>query len=99
MTSAETVCFSCTFCTAGSSQECEVAACQGQLAMGTMDGFLQSVNLYRPGYRTRCAPDSDTSCVALERQPMHSIGLERVGSEDLASPLFSTANGRCLRTG
>ena len=42
MTSAETVCFSCT---AGSSQEREVAVCPGQLATGTMEGYLQSGSL------------------------------------------------------
>ena len=33
---------------------------------------------YFPGYRTGCAPDSDTSCVAREQQRMHSLGLERL---------------------
>ena len=83
MTSAETVCFSCT---ADSSHKREVAQCPGQLAMGTMEGYLQSGSLYFPGYRTGCAPDSDTSCVAREQQRMHSLGLERSLVKTLVPP-------------
>ena len=61
----------------------EVDVCIGQLAMGTMGGFLQSRNIYCPGYRTGCAPDSDTSCVAVE---WHSLGLERAEVKTLQDP-------------
>ena len=87
MTSAETVCFSCTFCTAGSCQEHEVAVCPGHLVMGTMDGFLQSGNLYWPGLDY--APDPDTSCLALERQRMHSLGLDRVVVKTFQAPTLN----------
>ena len=65
-------------CTADSSHE-------RQLAMGTMEGYLLSGSLYFPGYRTGCAPDSDTSCVACE-QRMHSLGLERSLVKTLVPP-------------
>ena len=51
-----------------------------------MEGYLQSGSLYCPGYRTGCAPDSDTSCVALERQCKHSLGLERSLVKTLVPP-------------
>ena len=53
--------------------------------MGTMAGYLPSGSIYFPGYRTGCAPDSDTSCVACE-QRMHSLGLERSLVKTLVPP-------------